>query len=180
VLGFEAVASELGMSKTPVRLALHELAGEGFLEWRRQRRLHVIEPTPDLRRKALELRIRLEEIAVARACALPGDSHVEQLRRELGRQRSADGRTRVELEEDFHLEIARAAGLPLLADVLRTAVGLTLLAGWNDGDASSSFSEHEALVDAIARRDAPGARAVLAKHLCIAHDGARQPATACG
>src|SRR6185295_2874180 len=118
------IAESLGMSKTPVRQALRLLAQEGLLETGRRRQLVVRGVTP-------EIREALERIAVEHASREMPIEEIDYLRLSLIRQRraaeSGNEAEFIDLDEEFHLTIARAAGLPTLARLLTQLRGFVRL-----------------------------------------------------
>jgi DNA-binding GntR family transcriptional regulator len=167
------IASELGMSKTPVRQALRLLAQEGLLETGRRRQLVVRGFSPELREEVLEIREALERIAVAHACRDMPIEEIDLLRVSLFRQRRAaeagDEAQFIELDEEFHLMIARGAGLHTLARILTQLRGFVRLMRLgtkrHEGHLFRVLTEHEALVDALEKRDEKEALAALSNHL---------------
>ena len=121
------IADELGMSKTPVRQALRLLHQEGLLEPGRRRQLLVRGLTTEQREEVLEVREALERIAVEHAARDMSLEDIDHLRLLLFRQRRAaeagDDSTFIELDEEFHVMIARGAGLPTLARLLTSSAG---------------------------------------------------------
>ena len=98
---------------------------------------------------------------------------VDQLRLLLMRQRRAavEGREDdlIALDEEFHLRIAVASRLPIVTrflEQLRGFVRVMRLGSARDPDhLLEVVEEHEAILDAIERRDARGAHAALTHHL---------------
>jgi DNA-binding GntR family transcriptional regulator len=175
------IAEELGMSKTPVRQALRLLAQEGLLETGRRRQLVVRGVSSEQREEILEIREALERIAVAHACRVMPIDEVDQLRVLLFRQRRAaearDESAFIELDEEFHLAIARGAGLPTLERLLAQLRGFVRLLRLGtvraEGHLFPVLAEHERIVDALERRDEPGALAALIDHLHTSEYSAR-------
>jgi GntR family transcriptional regulator, rspAB operon transcriptional repressor len=167
------IAASLGMSKTPVRQALRLLAQEGLLETGRRRQLVVRGVTPAFRQEVLEIREALERIAVEHAARDMPIEEIDYLRLSLIRQRRAaeagNDADFIELDEEFHLTIARAAGLPTLARLLaqlRGFVRLMRLGTTREGaHLLRVLEEHEAIVDALERHDVDDALKVLTDHL---------------
>jgi GntR family transcriptional regulator, rspAB operon transcriptional repressor len=167
------VAEGLGMSKTPVRQALKLLAQEGLLETGRRRQPVVRGISPDQREEVLEIREALERIAVTHACRAMALDDVDQLRLSLFRQRRAaeagDESTFIDLDEDFHLALARGAGLPTLERLLAQLRGFVRLMRLgtvrDEGHLFHVLAEHERIVDAVEQRDENAALAALTEHL---------------
>jgi DNA-binding GntR family transcriptional regulator len=167
------IAESLGMSKTPVRQALRLLAQEGLLETGRRRQLVVRGVSPEFRQEVLEIREALERIAVAHASRDMPIEEIDHLRLSLIRQRRAaeagNETDFIELDEEFHLTIARAAGLPTLARLLTQLRGFVRLmrigTARHSGHLFRVLEEHEALVDALERRSEKDALKALVEHL---------------
>jgi DNA-binding GntR family transcriptional regulator len=167
------LAAVLDMSKTPVREALRLLEQEGLLERGPRRQLLVRGFTPEHRDEILEVREALEQIALRRACRVMPAEEIDYLRLSLLRQRRAadagDDTAFVELDEEFHLMIARGAGLLIvyrLLGQLRGFVRIMRLGAVRDrGHLTRVVEEHEAIVEALERRDEDAALAALSHHL---------------
>src|SRR3954447_14065264 len=162
VLGEGRLAEDLGVSKTPVRHALNRLRQEGFLVPGPRRQLVVADLSPERRAEIRDVRKALETIAVRTACRVSSMDDVDYLRLLLIRQRrAADAHAEddfIELDEELHLAIAAAARLPVVERMLTTIQGFGRV--MPRGPARSRHhlysvrGEHEAIVDAIERRDA--------------------------
>jgi DNA-binding GntR family transcriptional regulator len=122
------LAATLGMSKTPIRQALRLLEQEGLLERGPRRQLVVRGFSPEYRQEVLDVREALERIAIRGACRVMPIDEIDLLRVGLLRQRRAaeagDEAAFIELDEEFHLMIARGAGLQLVYKLLSQLRGL--------------------------------------------------------
>lgn len=173
VVSDREIAEELGMSKTPVRQALKLLAQEGLLELGRRRQLVVRGFTAEHRQEVLEIREALERIAVAHACREMPIEEIDLLRVSLFRQRRAaeagDETQFIDLDEDFHLMIASGAGLQTLSRILTQLRGFVRLMRLgtrrDEGHLFRVLAEHEAIVDALEKRDEKLALKALSDHL---------------
>jgi GntR family transcriptional regulator, rspAB operon transcriptional repressor len=172
-LSEDAIAGQLGVSRTPVREALQNLAREGILEPGPRRTLLVRQPTPELCDEVLTMRIALECESVVRACEVAADEDIDQIKLTIFRQERECRReaTSAFLEADgnFHFEIARSAKLPLLH---KTLVGLhsfsrliSLKALQTKGRMKQVIDEHERVLNALELRDPEAARAAMKQHL---------------
>jgi GntR family transcriptional regulator, rspAB operon transcriptional repressor len=182
------IAAELGHSRMPVRQALGLLLQEGLVEVGARRQLVVRGFTKEHRDEIIELRESLEGISVRRACEVLTLDDVDRLRLLLLRQRraAAEGREDdlIALDEEFHLSIAAASRLPIVSrflEQLRGFVRVMRLGSVRDPDhLLQVVAEHEAILDAIERRDQRGAHAALTHHLhtteYVRHAGAPSPA----
>jgi DNA-binding GntR family transcriptional regulator len=173
ILSEGSIAQSLGMSKTPVRHALHALRQEGLLEPGPRRQLVVRNLSPVQRAELVAVREALEGVAVQHACQHMNDDDFDHLRTLLRRQRrSAEAGQEdefVDCDEAMHIAIATRSGLQLIPQFLNQLRGFVRLmhmqARRDPGHLFQVLEEHERLVDAIERRDPEGARAALADHL---------------
>lgn len=170
------VASELGISTTPAREALKLLEQEGLLERGPGRRLLVRGFTDEHRAEVFDTRRALEQVAVRRACGSLSEDEVDQLRLSLVRQRravqNADESAFIELDEDFHLQIARGGGAQIVGRLLGQ-LGNFVRVMHVDLERSPDellhvIAEHERIVDALEAGDAEAAVAALDEHLALA------------
>ncbi|MFH8610203.1 GntR family transcriptional regulator [Streptomyces sp. NPDC018029] len=166
----ELLARRYGVSRVPVREALRTLEAEGFVVTRRHAGACVAEPTEQEAADLLEVRTLLEPLAAARAAQRRTDAHLKVLRGlvRLGQERSRSG-----LGEElrslggwFHETLAQASGSPGLSALLtqlrhKVAWMYVVQAPAAPGE---SWSEHAAILDAVARRDPERARALTAAH----------------
>jgi DNA-binding GntR family transcriptional regulator len=173
VLAEGEIADALDISRTPVRQALGLLLQEGLVEVGPRRQLIVRGFTSEHRSELLALREALESVSVRRACAVMTTDDVDYLHLLLLRQRRAavSGRENdfIELDEEFHLRIAEAARLPILVHFLGQLRGfvrvLRLGTVRHPSHLAQVLEEHEAIVDALDRRDVDAALQALTQHL---------------
>jgi GntR family transcriptional regulator, rspAB operon transcriptional repressor len=184
VLAEGALASSLGVSKTPVRNALRLLRHEGLLVPGPRRQLIVSGISAERRAEIFEVREALEGIAVRKACTVRSLEDIDYLRLLLIRQkRAADAHDEdefIDLDEAFHLGIAAGAHLPVVERMLGNLRGfvrvMRLGTERSRGHLHMVLAEHEAIVDALEERDADAAVAALDAHLQRSNYGAPVPA----
>ena len=173
VLNEGSIASSLGMSKTPVRHALHALRQEGLLEAGPRRQLVVRDLSPVQRAELVAVREALERIAVSHACQHMNDDDFDHLRTLLRRQRrfaeAGEDDDFVDCDEEMHIAISARSGLdlvPQFLDQLRGFVRLMQMRARRDpGHLFQVLEEHVRLIDAIEARNEEEALAALAHHL---------------
>jgi DNA-binding GntR family transcriptional regulator len=173
VLAEEEVAATLGTSRTPVRQALGLLLQEGFVEVGSRRQVVVRGFTPEHKAEILLLREALEGVAIRRACEVMRLEDIDQLHVLLRRMRRAAEAGREEdfldLDEEFHLEIAEGAQLPILYSLLSQLRGFIRVARLGSRRPPAVLkqvvAEHEEIVDALEHRDAETALEALVEHL---------------
>ena len=126
----------LGMSKTPILGALARLNQEKIVELEHNRGYYVRKLDSDEIQQIYQIRIRLEEIAVEYAIARALEVDFGPLEKAFEAYNNYDHRTydtqRLQLDLDFHLEIARMGGnaflVPLLGQLYdQTRVGLSVV-----------------------------------------------------
>lgn len=168
------LATELGVSATPVREALLDLAREGLLEPVRNRGFRVVALSPNELKDIYAIRTMLEVPSVAEIAraGLP-PAQLEQLR-ELAAvtKRAADAGNLIEfLEADrkFHVGLIATLGNKPLADLVESLRDRVRLHGFKSGKSGEyithSASEHFQLLDFLSKRDEPGAVALMQRHL---------------
>jgi DNA-binding GntR family transcriptional regulator len=168
-----AVAEELGISKTPVRQALQTLRREGLLELGPRRQLVVSGFSAEHRREVRDVRVALESLSVQRACETMTIAQIDQLRLLLIQQKRAvdAGRedTFIELDEQFHLHIAAAAGLPIVERFLSQLRGFVRVMRLGTtrpvGHLQEVYAEHERIADMLEARSPARAERALRAHL---------------
>lgn len=184
----EALAEEFGVSRTPVREALRKLQASGLVEVRPNRGALVRGLSAREVRDAYEVRAELEGLAAELAALHPHQEDIDALREAQREFRAAldeavDARGRSEPPSEeislrwgrandlFHQTIQHAGGNAVLEatlthlhrsfprDLSRTVLreSTTLL--------QENVHEHEAIIDAIDRRDPAAARELMVKHV---------------
>jgi DNA-binding GntR family transcriptional regulator len=173
VLSEGSLANSLGMSKTPIRHALHALRQEGLLEAGPRRQLVVRSLSPVQRAELVAVREALERIAVSHACRHMNDDDFDYLRTVLRRQRrfaeAGDVDAFVDCDEEMHIVIATRSGLHLVPQFLNQLRGFVrlmhMMARRDPGHLFQVLEEHVRLVDAIEARNEDEALSALAHHL---------------
>jgi DNA-binding GntR family transcriptional regulator len=166
------LAERLAISRTPVREALRRLAGEGLVDALPQRGFRVADLGLDSVMRRLEVRQLLEPgiARVAAQHATPKD--VAALREAIAQEERAEDVVEVhDSSRSFHINLARATHNDELVNILDSMwiieVGRRLLARrafaprWRAAD----ISEHTAIADAVERRDAEEAEALMREHI---------------
>ena len=176
------LAREHGMSRTPVREGLARLWQERYLERVAGHGYFVARVTVQSIHDTFAVRRLLEGAAAASAAELGTPDEIEELRRlavlpqtvasDTRRSRNeapVEYRAAEEANVRFHMAIARAArnGLALeLIERCLAQVDRFMSLGVHFGPFQEGATDaHLAIVDAIARRDADGARTRMEEHL---------------
>jgi DNA-binding GntR family transcriptional regulator len=173
VLTVPTLAGEFGVSATPVREAMLNLARRGFLSPLRNRGFEVTEVSPDELRELGEVRLMLEGPPMRELAGTLSDDVVERLlglAEEIVRA-GREGRFEDYLEADttFHLTLLELTGNRQLVRLVRELrqqtrlVGLVNLADSDELEGSSL--EHAELVRLLAAGDGAGAEALMRRHI---------------
>jgi DNA-binding GntR family transcriptional regulator len=167
------VAERLGVSATPIREALSDLAHNGLVVVVRNRGFIVPELTAHDLNEILELRLLLEVPAVERVVGRVSGEDLAACRTEVdrGTRAAAEGdlSTFLEADREFHLRLLASLGnarLVAMVDRLRDQArlyGLKRLAA--AGGLTASAEEHQRLLAAVEAEDAAAAGEQITLHL---------------
>jgi len=168
-----ALAGRLGVSATPVREAMLDLASDGLVEPVRNRGFRVVVVDEDALDEISELRHMLEVPAMARVVARAGEAELVALYAKVARiEVAADGSDAAAFllaDRDFHLSLLSLGGnarLVRLVGQLRNQTRLVGIRGLaQSGQLMASALEHRPILDAVCSRDAELARALMRAHL---------------
>lgn len=166
----DAVAADLGVSRTPVREAFRLLQRAGWLDLRPHAGAYVRYPTVDEVRDVFELRQTLEERAAELAARRAKASEHQELGKLIERGLRALERRDLKavgtLNTEFHAKIAESAHNEMLRGILSDLAKhvrwhFSVVAGVR-GEAS--WTEHEAILSAIAQGEEDRAATLAAEH----------------
>jgi len=168
------LAERYGVSRTPVRDALHALAQEGLVAVEPRRGYFVSRITVRDVEDIFEFRLVLETACAELATPRISEALIDRLAHLSSRYVAGDIESyKAYLEENrqFHLAVAQATGNRLLTDALMRVFDqmqrfLVLRLDLSD-DADNMLAEHYLLLDAFRQRDA--ARAKEAMGVAIEH-----------
>lgn len=173
VYSVPTLAVRFGVSATPVREAMLDLAKEGLVDSARNKGFRVTELSDEDLDDITQLRALIEVPTVAQLATVITEADVEELRPLA--QAIVEGAEQGDLirylEEDrrFHLQLLALAGNPRLVDVVSTLRSQTRLYGLDllvhQGRLAASAVEHHELLDALLAHDAAWTEAVMRRHL---------------
>lgn len=171
-LAEQQIADIFKVSRTLVRQALNQLSRDRLVTLEPARGAFVAQPSVDEARQVFEVRKMLEAAMITQLAQTIMPVQIAQLRAHLLAERQAVGRTdvpgRTRLLADFHVILARLQGNEVLAQILTDLLSrssLIALMYQSAHSAAESQAEHEAIVDALERRDAGAALKLLDAHL---------------
>ena len=175
----EDIASQLGVSMTPVREALDLLVAAGLAERETYRGVRVVALSPEEILDAYGLRLLLEPTAARLAAGRADPAHVRDLRRILDEAAELVRTNDVSLlrrsSREFHSLVVEMSGDPLLAKLCEVVANkfpdwmLYEADSHRPDDLPASLQgeqdQHRAIMDAIAAQDPPSAARVARAHL---------------
>ena len=164
------IADELGISRTPLREALKVLAAEGLVTMKLRRGAYVTEVSEKDLADVYHLLALLEADAadaVARHASAEQLAELQQLHAELAGALGEQERF-FSINERFHMRLLALSGnrwrAQMVAD-LRKVMKLNRHASlFQRGRMEQSLAEHEAIVQALLRRDGAAAHAAMRAH----------------
>ena len=173
-LHHQRLSERLGVSRTPIREALTRLVQEGYVSFLPNRGFTCKEIGMQEAEELYELREALEAFAVEKAIATLTDAALRQLRDKMhayGRDvQNRFTRERLVYDQDVHLTIAQLTGNETLRNTLNHVFERIVLKRRTDGlydpaRGIAAHQEHLRLIEAMERRDAAGAVAILRSHI---------------
>jgi len=171
-LGEGEVGALFQVSRTVVRAALQMLSFEGLVRTERNRGAFVANPSADEVRDMLEAMGALEAVCGELACARATDAEIAAIRRQHDRMAKAyerrDRHTYFKLNQEIHHRIARMCGnatLQRLHETLNARLYRVRFMSNRTDRWQTAIEEHEAIADALERRDVRAVRRLLREHL---------------
>ncbi|MGQ9517988.1 MAG: GntR family transcriptional regulator [Anaerolineae bacterium] len=175
------LAEELGTGRTPVREALKMLACENLVVIIPQRGIYVADISLTDLQEIAELRLAVEGLAAQLAAQRITPQQLERLRsltHQLAHTAPDDVERLMEIDRQFHLAVAEAAGNKHLADVIISLYDKSLrlwrLALTRVGALASSIERHEELLDALEYGNAAKAAEIMQEHVRDFHRRMRE------
>jgi DNA-binding GntR family transcriptional regulator len=164
------LASRLGVSRGPIREALHELKLRGWVEMRPRQGSFVRRPPTEEVDQFFHVRTLLESEAASLAAGRLTPEILDAMRKEIAAAKAAmaagDDRRLVEANAVFHGYIHRLAGNVVLQELIEQ---LDKRLRWYFAPFAlerpmQAWQEHEQLVAALAENDRPRAVAIMRTH----------------
>ena len=179
------IATEMGVSRTPVREALRRLSAEGLVRVIPNSGARVSSPTASEMESAYAVREYLESLSVNLACKNGLDRRtMERMEEILSEEETAFNERNLDAFLDgnnsFHRLLAEASRNSVLSEyidniMLRTNVYILFYDPFDEKE-NYSTSEHRAILRAIAKRDIDGAERLIREHLSHSHKALAVPA----
>lgn len=168
-----SISERLGVSRTPVRGAIHKLVDAGLVELTPNRGTVVIGVTEEDLVDIYKIRMRLEGLASATAAKTMSEEDVKALADSLDLAEfyisKNDTEHLKELDSEFHMTIYKATGNRMLCKVLanlhKTIKLYRKLSLKVEGRLEKSVMEHREILDAIKRGDSEAADRLTSEHI---------------
>lgn len=166
------LCQELGVSRTPVREAVRRLQQEHILKESGKGGLVVLGITPEDLEDIMEMRLRLEGFAAARAAARITEEQLKALKETLDLQEfyltKKDSSHIKQMDSQFHELIYRFSGSMMIYDTLsplhKKVQRYRQKSVENNSRAEQSVKEHYAIYEALAAKDPERAEAEILRH----------------
>lgn len=165
-----AIAEALGVSKSPVREAIRELARQGLVVATKRKGAYIRNITEKDFRDIRILRVTLEGLAVRLTMQEPNTSWIENLKRTAEMMAGAEDQSQLnEMHLAFHRLLTTQSNNERLSDILTNLLTQTAailpFVDLVSGDAATYAEEHAAIVAALQSRDTEQAVAIVADHI---------------
>jgi DNA-binding GntR family transcriptional regulator len=167
------LTAELGVSRTPVREAILQLADEGLITIAPQHGTFVAPISLDDVREAQFIREALEVAALQEAVDRVGDAELGELEANLEQQRAASAAGEMarfyELDEAFHRRLMDISGFPgawRVAQRSRAHLNRVRILGLPGPEVIAQLvAQHTGIVERLRVGDAAGAQEAMREHL---------------
>ena len=169
-----SLAQNLGVSRTPVRIAIKRLESEGLVNTIPNRGAFVITPTLQEIQETFQVRTQLEEMAAGLTARIITPKQIAELNQLIELEKkvfnTGDLGIYYEVNETFHLKIAELSGNKVLTSYVRelidrTSIFLILFDPFAKLTMSPSLISHQEIVDALARHNPAVSAAAIASHI---------------
>jgi DNA-binding GntR family transcriptional regulator len=173
MLSEQEIATQLGISRQPVREAFIKLRESGLVRILPQRGTLVVKISPVAVEDARFIREAVE-CAVAREAAQRAPSHIllrlaKILAQQTRAERAKDAEAFFSLDEDFHRLLAEGAGRPsawnIVEDVKPQMDRVRFLSMPNATPMKVLIEQHRAIMNAVKEHDPEAAEAAMRTHL---------------
>ena len=170
----EKLATDLGISRTPLREALRKLALEGLVVLHKGRPATVATFTKEDSLHQMELRRVLETYNIEKIAANPDSKLIRSLKKNVDKQMQAvtanDFPSFIDLDREFHLLLAEKSHNPKLRSIIETVntgVNRAFLVLSNTLLITSkeAVAEHTLILKALEKQDSQQAKAAMEEHM---------------
>ncbi|MBP2849019.1 GntR family transcriptional regulator [Dickeya oryzae] len=177
------LAAQLGVSRTPVREALNRLAKDGFMNFVPNRGFYSRDLTPEGVRELYEVRMVIEQSTFRFACLRATDEEIaattaiwEEVSQHRPAQTEQDWAKIAEIDERFHMEIARISHNGRLYEMLDSLNSLSRFFRRIDLETpvrrNNAYDEHVDIIAALRQRDIEKGVVLIEQHISLSAEHA--------
>ncbi|MFS2222313.1 GntR family transcriptional regulator [Pantoea sp. B65] len=178
------LSSQLGVSRTPIREALNRLSQDGFMNFVPNRGFYSRDLTPEGVRELYEVRMIIEQATFRFACLRASDEEIarttaiwESVSQQQGKERSAEEWASIaEIDEQFHMEIARISRNSRLYEMLESLNSLSRFFRRIDLETpvrrNNAYDEHVEIIAALRQRDVEKGVVLMEQHISLSAEHA--------
>ena len=167
------IAKQLGISRTPIREALRELAAEGFVKMNPNQGVVVSNASVEDVQEVLQIRGVLEGLAARLATKMINEEEIKELEKYQKRMEYYTNKDDVlafsEMDTEFHELILNICGSNRLIQIRKNlsdqAHRYQIRSLSVPGRLKYSLKEHQGVVEALKRKDAEQADRLSQKHI---------------
>ncbi len=170
------LSKSLGVSRTPVREALHRLAQEGIVRMQSQRGFylatysrHDVTEIYDLRMALETLAIRLAIFRLDEAELTKAQNDLDRIKALLAQDDHQAAESFLKVDRAFHNMVVRSADNQRLAgslEALQAQIGVFQVYGTHlKALVELSVKHHQEILTALTKRDKPGALLAMERHI---------------
>lgn len=169
----QSIALNMGISRTPIREALLQLAGEGLVEFLPQRGVRITSLEADRLEKIFVYRAALDSFCAELLARSRNDKALRELDEQLARQKRIIANEErlewVRANADFHRVLVDSMENPMMSETMSSLANHTMRIGYqmlhDRKRMKQAFGEHTQIVDAIRAGDPERARQLALQHL---------------
>ncbi|WP_226572510.1 GntR family transcriptional regulator [Mangrovibacter yixingensis] len=177
------LAAQLGVSRTPVREALNRLSKDGFMNFVPNKGFYSRDLTPEGVRELYEVRMVIEQSTFRFACQRATDEEIaattaiwEEVSQHRPPQNDQDWAKIAEIDERFHMEIARISHNSRLYEMLDSLNSLSRFFRRIDLETpvrrNNAYDEHVDIIAALRQRDIEKGVALIEQHISLSAEHA--------
>ena len=178
------LATQLGVSRTPVREALNRLAKDGFMSFVPNRGFYFRDLTPDGVRELYEVRMVIEQATFRFACLRASDEDIAAVTaiwedvasKKTEQNQPIEWSVIAEIDEQFHMGIARIAKNERLYEMLESLNALSRFFRRIDLETpirrNDAYAEHKEIIQALRARDAEHGVKLIEQHIFLSSEHA--------